>query len=388
MNTIAWIAISIGVAALIGGITNHLAIKMLFHPRNPVMVFGRKLPFTPGIIPKRKEEIAHSLGQVVGDYLVTSEGLAGLLRKRSFQVRIEAKLRGMLQQWAQDDRSLREALSDIFGEDEAARLLAQAETIVADGSDRLVRWLVEEKGLLQRPFEDWLPGDKAARAEEWSSRLADLLVKELSRQLLSPSGAQLIRSLADKLMDQAGGVLGMLAGMFMDSERMVQKVQPIVLESLHSQEVRTALRHFIRQQWDRLEMKSPEDAIRYFAEGEPLEIVQGWVRKKLPWQRWVGEAAERSVAAWLAPVLPKIEEKLPHVVEQVLALSASRMDTIVRALDLPALVGQQVKNFPVEHLERIVLAVSGKEFRAITWLGAGLGGMIGLVQAIVYTIWR
>ncbi|GIQ69869.1 DUF445 family protein [Xylanibacillus composti] len=388
MHTFALIAMSVGIAALIGGITNHLAIKMLFHPRNAVYIAGRKLPFTPGIIPKRKDEIAESLGQVVGDYLVTSEGLAGLLRQPEFQSRIENRLRAVLQELAREDRSLKEWLTDKLGEEEAERVSEQVEAGLVHGTDRLMQWLVEEKGVLQRPLEAWLPGDAESRKEEWSRRLADLLVKELSRQLLSPSGAHLIRSLADKLMDQAGGVLGMLAGIFMDPDRMVQKVQPVVLETLHSPEVRSALAEFIRQQWDRIEKKTPEEAIRYFAEGEPADVLRGWVRKRVPWRRWVDEAASRPISSWAAPIMPKLEEKLPRAVERGMDVAASQMDKIVRALDLPALVGQQVKHFPVEQLEQIVLAVSGKEFRAITWLGAVLGGMIGLLQAVLFTVMR
>lgn len=388
MNTLWFIITSVGVAALIGGITNHFAIKMLFHPRQALYVAGRKLPFTPGIIPKRKDEIAEALGQVVGDYLVTSEGLAGLLRQQQFQARITARLQAMLGELAQDDRSVQEWLGYKLGEETAATLLGQAESGLVRGTDMLVQWLVEEKSLLKRPFGEWLPGDGTARKEEWSRQLADLLVKELSRQLLSPSGAQLVRSLANKLLDQAGGVLGMLAGIFVDSDRIVQKVQPIVLESLHSPEVRMALVDFIQQQWERLETKTPEEAIRIFTEEEPVAVVRGWVQQQVPWQRWLDEAVGRSMASWIAPLLPKAEEQLPRWVERGMDAAASQMDKIVHALDLPALVGKQVRNFPVERLEGIVLAVSGKEFRAITWLGALLGGMIGLVQSILLTFLR
>ena len=38
--------------AVIGYCTNWLAVKMLFKPLEPIKVFGRTLPFTPGVIPK------------------------------------------------------------------------------------------------------------------------------------------------------------------------------------------------------------------------------------------------------------------------------------------------------------------------------------------------
>ena len=40
------------VGALIGFITNVLAIKMLFRPLRPHYLFGLRIPFTPGILPR------------------------------------------------------------------------------------------------------------------------------------------------------------------------------------------------------------------------------------------------------------------------------------------------------------------------------------------------
>ena len=36
------------IGAVIGYFTNYIAVKMLFHPYQPVKLFGRTLPFTPG----------------------------------------------------------------------------------------------------------------------------------------------------------------------------------------------------------------------------------------------------------------------------------------------------------------------------------------------------
>ena len=40
------------IGAIIGLVTNYLAVRMLFHPYKPFKIFGVRLPFTPGIIPK------------------------------------------------------------------------------------------------------------------------------------------------------------------------------------------------------------------------------------------------------------------------------------------------------------------------------------------------
>jgi uncharacterized membrane protein YheB (UPF0754 family) len=51
------------VGAAIGYSTNWLALKMLFRPRNAVFFFGRRLPFTPGLMVRRKGEFARSIAR-------------------------------------------------------------------------------------------------------------------------------------------------------------------------------------------------------------------------------------------------------------------------------------------------------------------------------------
>ena len=55
------------IGAIIGYITNFIAVKMLFHPYKPIKIFGFTLPFTPGIIPKRKPKLAKAISRAVGD---------------------------------------------------------------------------------------------------------------------------------------------------------------------------------------------------------------------------------------------------------------------------------------------------------------------------------
>lgn len=74
MNVIEILAGPI-IGAVIGYFTNYIAVKMLFRPLKPVKVWGRTLPFTPGIIPKGKARLAKALGKAVGEELLTKEEL-------------------------------------------------------------------------------------------------------------------------------------------------------------------------------------------------------------------------------------------------------------------------------------------------------------------------
>lgn len=63
------------VGAAIGYITNWIAVKMLFRPLYPKYIGKRRLPFTPGIIPRRKDSLARAIGKAVGEELLTKDDL-------------------------------------------------------------------------------------------------------------------------------------------------------------------------------------------------------------------------------------------------------------------------------------------------------------------------
>lgn len=67
------------IGAAIGYVTNYIAVKMLFRPLHPVKLGKFQLPFTPGLIPKEKKRLAKAIGEIVGERLVTKEGIEKML---------------------------------------------------------------------------------------------------------------------------------------------------------------------------------------------------------------------------------------------------------------------------------------------------------------------
>lgn len=67
------ILIPVIVGSLIGYLTNWLAIKMLFKPHYEKKIFGMTLPFTPGLIPKERKNIAKNIGNTVGVHLLSTD---------------------------------------------------------------------------------------------------------------------------------------------------------------------------------------------------------------------------------------------------------------------------------------------------------------------------
>jgi uncharacterized membrane protein YheB (UPF0754 family) len=88
-----------------GWITTWVAIKMLFHPRKPIKIFGITIQ---GIFPKNQRAIAEKLGQVVGKELLS---FAEIEQKVTNPENLQ-KLRPDIE--AHVDNFLRNKLKDVF----------------------------------------------------------------------------------------------------------------------------------------------------------------------------------------------------------------------------------------------------------------------------------
>lgn len=74
--------------ALIGYVTNYIAIRMLFRPLYPWHILGVRVPMTPGIIPSRRGDLARKMGLMVGEHLLTSTDLGRTLDKPEFRTQV------------------------------------------------------------------------------------------------------------------------------------------------------------------------------------------------------------------------------------------------------------------------------------------------------------
>ena len=87
------------VGAVIGGFTNFLAIIMLFRPYHPIYIGKWQLPFTPGLIPKRHNELAKQIGKLVVEHLVTPESIKNKLYEDTFKNETESLVKLKLNNW-------------------------------------------------------------------------------------------------------------------------------------------------------------------------------------------------------------------------------------------------------------------------------------------------
>jgi uncharacterized membrane protein YheB (UPF0754 family) len=112
--------------AVIGYVTNAIAIRMLFRPLREIRVLGLRLPLTPGVIPRQRFQLADNIGQMVSRELLDEESVRRQLASFGFQGRIQTNIEQFLADL------LARPLKDLRLENREL-LFASVETFLADG---------------------------------------------------------------------------------------------------------------------------------------------------------------------------------------------------------------------------------------------------------------
>jgi uncharacterized membrane protein YheB (UPF0754 family) len=119
------------VGAVIGYITNWLAIKMLFLPKEEKRIFGIKVPLTPGLIPKERVRLTKKVAETVSSKLLTPEVLKSELDSKKTSDSMERLLEDLLGKLRSKDFTLGdifEKLTPLLERDEDDASLHVAET--------------------------------------------------------------------------------------------------------------------------------------------------------------------------------------------------------------------------------------------------------------------
>lgn len=100
-----WIILIPVISAFIGWFTNWIAIKMLFHPKEPKRILGFTLQ---GIFPKRQRQFAEKLGKLVSTELLSFEDIEKKITQKENVDKILPQIEGHI------DHFLRTKLSTTF----------------------------------------------------------------------------------------------------------------------------------------------------------------------------------------------------------------------------------------------------------------------------------
>jgi len=120
------------VGGVIGFITNDIAIRMLFHPRKALYVGKWRVPFTPGLIPKEKERVAKSLGNVISTQLLDVPTLKKMFLSDKIISKIRRALDLLVEQNRKNIKTIEEIIMDCAPKEIVKRAYAYAKEDMTD----------------------------------------------------------------------------------------------------------------------------------------------------------------------------------------------------------------------------------------------------------------
>ena len=167
------------IGAVIGYCTNYIAVKMLFFPKKEIKIWGHKLPFTPGAIPKGKPRLAKAIGNIVANTLLTEEDLKKKILSDETENAVVEKIMDGL------STNLHTSINRIRPEEEYTNVKEKVTNLLTDQilesvqNMNLEHIIVEEAG-------------KAVKSKTKGTMLEMFLNDEMLNSLIQPVGGEIV----------------------------------------------------------------------------------------------------------------------------------------------------------------------------------------------------
>ncbi len=363
------------IGALIGGFTNHLAIKMLFRPHEAKYIGSWRLPFTPGLIPKRRDELAVQLGRTVTNYLVTPDVLKNKLLTPEMERKAEAFLQSKIDEYVfHSDKTLHDWLQ------------VAGATDVVEKAERKIDALIDAQlrnartKLTSGTIEEIVPVEWQEQAKAHIPVMTDFILNRAEQFVDSYEGKVMFQKLINDFLESKGTFGGMLNMLFGDSNSLVEKVQREALKFINAPGTHNLLHSLIDKEFTKLQKRPMEELLAGFKWEELFTSIKAYANKELALNSRLDKTIQEywpAGSAWTADNLT------PKVTQFAFDQAQKQLEQSLKKLKLDEIVKEQVDSFPVSVLEDLVLGISRREFKMITVLGALLGGIIGIVQGLI-----
>ncbi len=251
------------IGAVIGCFTNYIALKMLFRPYEPKRLFGKNLPFTPGLIPKRRKEIARAIGTMVERDLLDKKAVAAALGSEEITDKVADFLLGYTVEFPEEKEgafSSQEMSVEGGVVSSPGKLVAEALShlnIKEPVSKELYRYMSEKisGNLMARFVSDSL-------MQELAENLADKLESYLNhdgKHVISEAVDQEIKKLSgmcvEEILTKYGANAGKVRSKISDSYReLVEKKSEDMLEAVRISAI-------VEEKINAMDMRELEDMI-------------------------------------------------------------------------------------------------------------------------------
>lgn len=480
--------IPIFVGAVIGYITNWLAIKMLFRPHEEKRIFGFHIPFTPGLIPKERARIAKSVGEAVGYYLLSPEVVMKSIPGNKVEKYVNRWITSNIDKLRNDKRSIKSFLvslsaetyerifnkvekqivdsiysklkSDKFKqkvmdlikgyilnssmEDLYKFLDGKMETLISEfvGSKEtknLLKSLLESKldqlAQDERKLNEIIPEDFVSSIKNIVKDNDERIVYGLKEILEDPNVETKIK---DIITDAVSQNMNTLVALFVSPETISNKVYGMIKGYIDKGQIRNNLVGIFDIIIDKVLDNRVDSVFKnfkfYIGEEDILNITDNmlaYISKEENKAKILNIIDERlkdkdmEIKNTILDLLSykydklissdgfynKINEAMDSFMENILNKPTSllvenidetiigdisnlfikmlnyfienQLPHIVKLFNISKVVEDQINSYDVAFTEELILEIASRELKAITWLGAFLGGIIGILTPLL-----
>lgn len=390
------------IGGVIGYFTNDVALKMLFRPYRPIYIAGRRLPFTPGLIPSNQERLAQRVADTIMGSLLTPEELQRLARRLLQTERMQAAIYWLLQlvreqiQTSSKDRTVQviaNILRDFFGE----------------SLPRLLKVLARRSDFLEDQLNQLF--DQVLLEFQLSDRQADQLSLWILQVVLPPDAIRQaivdfltdrnIQTIDEGFRERTSGTYWVVANLF-GLRNALTRLRTFCLDDREESNARIAeliqslgvkdrlkewLQNFTLQSLPvstvRQLRKTVRETVRAYIRDRGSDILQS-LGESIDWENMatlVVNSLQQSevVNSSLDPVSQELALVLERYLERDLENIVAKAIPI---LNIDQVIIDRVKSTSPKDLEVAVQTIVKNELQAIVNLGGVLGFIIGGFQAV------
>ncbi|MTJ11890.1 DUF445 family protein [Anabaena sp. UHCC 0187] len=385
---------------VIGYYTNDIAIKMLFRPYKAIYILGRKLPFTPGLIPSNQERLGQNIANAIMKSLLTPEEMQNLARRLLQPERVQGGIFWLLRlvvDQIKGDKNPRSTkilagiLRDLLGESlpRLLKVLARQETFLETQINQIF-----DKVLLEFQLSD-----------EQSIRLADWLLEvvlppdRLRQTIIDFLTDRTIQTIDESFREKTSGTYWVVANLFglkntltrlrtfcLDEKEATNKrLQELIKDLKMRDRIKELLQNLSLQNLPvgtvRQLRKTIRDSVRQYLQNSGSGLLKE-LTESADWERIsivllnrlsnspVVNTSLEVVARDLALILEKyLEKDLEIIVLQAIPI-----------LSIDQVIVERVKATSPAELEDAIEGIVRNELQAIVTLGGVLGFFVGLLQ--------
>lgn len=376
MSVLFTILLMAVIGGFIGAMTNYIAIRMLFRPYKALYLFNKRVPFTPGLIPKRRDELAEHIGKVVVSHLLTEDAIRARLLEENLQKEITETVAKMFHEKMQLETTPNELLHQLGYENAEVRSISWLETVL----EKEINHFLTIKKTSQ--MNELIPVMLEKELETKLPHVTERITSKLTLFIASEEGKLQIKMMLQKFFEEHGK-MGSMARMFINVESFSEKIQQEGAKLINQEDTKNLINQLLTTEWKNFEAKELQELIptekqAHLAEQLTSEIIQAFPHDKI---------FNQPVQVILRDYEVMIKSKIiPFAVERMLDFVATHSADIVERMDLAKLVETQIATFSLPEIEKLVVEISGRELKMITYLGGILGGVIGVIQGIL-AIW-